>query len=255
MSESEGYKKNYQARYDECSLFGFLTPAAAMRYLQDIAVLHYNSARLGEGGDWIARRTIIDFHQAIPAYSNLELRTFVGGTSKVTSQRNYEMRMENGGPAITGRTTWVYLGPNGRPARIPASFPAHFRPHGPIPMAEDPAWPAWPDRAPAVMRQKVRFSDLDILAHMNNTAYIDLLDNAGWEAQAAGLTESDRLVPLHYDIEYLESAQLGQELEVQTWLETLPDGNFERLQKVSREGRQIARALSRWQVLTGNIWS
>lgn len=248
MSQSATYKKFYQARYDECSLFGFLTPAATVRYLQDIAVLHYNSANLDEGGNWIARRTIVDFHQAIPAYSNLELNTFVGGSSKVTSQRNYELRLENGGPVVTGRTTWVYLGPNGRPARIPASFIAYFWPDGPVPIAEDPDWPAWPDHPATISRQQVRFSDLDILAHMNNAAYVDLLDNAGWDAQVeAGLLPSGRLLPLHYDIEYLESVQLGQELEVQTWLETLHSGEVERLQQVNREGRLIARARSRWQ--------
>ncbi len=247
MSQSSGYKKFYQARYDECSLFGFLTPAATVRYLQDIAVLHYNSANLDEGGHWIARRTIIDFHQPIPAYSNLELQTFVGGTSKVTSQRNYKLRLENGEPVVTGRTTWVYLGSNGRPARIPPSFVAYFWPDGPAPMAYDPDWPGWPDCPAAISRQKVRFSDLDILAHMNNAAYVDLLDNAGWETQAEdALPTSGQLMPLHYDIEYLESAQLGQDLEVQTWLEPLPGGECDRLQQVNREGRLIARARSRW---------
>ena len=81
------FTKTYQVRYDECNLYGFLTPAAAARYLQDIAVLHYNSANLNDNGNWIARRTVIDFHTAIPAYTSLTLKTFVGGVSKVTSQR------------------------------------------------------------------------------------------------------------------------------------------------------------------------
>jgi acyl-CoA thioesterase FadM len=250
MPDTASYMKAYQVRYDECNLFGCLTPAAAVRYLQDIAVLHYNSANLTEGGNWIARRTIIDFLQPVPAYANLELRTFVGGASKVTSQRHYELKLEQGEPVLTGRTTWVYLGQNGRPARIPASFLAYFWPQGPLPLAEDPAWPAWPTHDPAVSRQKVRFSDLDILAHMNNTAYLDLLDNAGWEAQAAALPETGQLLPLHYDIEYLESARWGQELEVRTWLESFPNGEFERLQQVSAEGRPLARARSRWSVVS-----
>ena len=245
------YTKNYQVRYDECSLYGFLTPAAAVRYLQDIAVLHYNSANLNDNGNWIARRTVLDFHASVPAYANLTLKTFVGGVSKVTSQRKYELRLETGEPAVTGYTVWVYLGPNGRPARFPANFVDFFWPGGPTPIVEGPDWPDWPDRPPAIYQHKVSFSDLDIQAHMNNAAYLDLLDNAGWEAQTAAqapsLPGNKALFPLHYDLEYLNYALFGHELEVHTWLETLPNGDFERLQQINREGRPIARARSRWQ--------
>lgn len=244
---SVSYTTNYQVRYDECNLYGFLTPAAAARYLQDIAVRHYASVRLNDDGAWIARRTALDFHATVPAYTNLNLRTFVGGVSKVTSQRMYELRLESGEPAVTGYTIWVYLGPNGRPSRFPANFLTRFWPGGPTPIPDAPEWPAWPDRSPAIFRHKVHFSDLDIQAHMNNAAYLDLLDNAGWEAQAPDLPETGALFPLHYDLEYLDYALLGQELEVQTWLETLPNGDFDRLQHLSRDGRPIARARSQWQ--------
>lgn len=247
MTSSVTYQKTYQVRYDECNMFGYLTPAAAVRYLQDIAVLHYNTSKLDEGGNWIARRTVIDFHRPVPAYANLQLRTYVGGTTKVTSQRNYQLRLESGEPALTGRTTWVYLGSNGRPSRMPASFSTYFTPDGVPPMVEDPAWTTLPNREPAIIRQKVRFTDLDILAHMNNAAYVDLLDNAGWEAQSEIEPGSGRLLPLHYDIEYRESARLGQELEVQTWIEALPGGEVERQQQVNFESRLIARAQSRWR--------
>lgn len=158
----------------------------------------------------------------------------------------YELRLESGGPAVTGYTVWVYLGPNGRPARIPASFMEWFWPSGPTPMPEGAEWPAWPDRSPALYRHRVSFSDLDIQAHMNNAAYLDLLDNAGWEAQNDSQSQTGVLTPLHYDLEYLDYALLGQELEVQTWLESQPNGDVERLQQITRDGRPVARAHSRW---------
>jgi acyl-CoA thioesterase FadM len=239
--------RSYQVRYDECNFFGFLTPAATVRFLQDIAVRHYSSANLNNGGDWITRRTVLDFHSSIPAYASLDLETFVGGTSKVTSQRKYELRQENGTPVVTGYTLWVYLGANGRPTRVPANFLEYFWPGGTTPMPEGAEWPAWPERPPALYRHRVHFSDLDIQAHMNNAAYLDLLDNAGWEAEPAGAPEGKVLIPLHYDLEYLDYALLGHELEVQTWLEPWPDGTFERLQQISREGRPVAKARSQWE--------
>src|SRR5205814_1190603 len=95
-------------------------------------------------------------------------------------------------------------------------------------------------------------SDLDLMLHMNNAAYVELLDNAGWESLAgvglppdAGLGHPE---PLFYDIEYQASAQAGELVEVQSWFAPVSGQatDFERLQLVKGSGRTLAQARSRW---------
>ncbi len=249
----------YEVRYDECNLYGFVPPAAALNYLQDIAGLDASAGNLlEESGTWVARRTVLEFKATIPARARLEVETYPLGFSKVTAWRGYTVRLLNPAdgtksePVLKGRTLWVYLDQRGRPARMPPGYMAVWLPDGPVAMPEETPWPPLPPTPPFITTAPVRFSDLDILAHVNNAAYVRLMDDAAWEAFAAKdlLPDSGRgyPVPQFYDIEYLESARAGDSLEIQSWLQSAPAEaeNYERWQQVYRAGRLIVRAHSRW---------
>jgi acyl-CoA thioesterase FadM len=154
---------------------------------------------------------------------------------------------------VIARTLWVFLNERGRPARIPATYQQFWELSGGSPLQEEAEWPAYPAREPFTTNAPVRFSDLDVMSHMNNTAYVELLDNAGWEAFASiGLLPDSGLgypAPLYYDIEYLESAKAGETLQVHSWFEPVAGapGQWERLQRVERGGTALVRARSRWQ--------
>lgn len=247
------FKRTYEVRFDECNLYGFVTPASALRYLQDIAGWHAYHISAGEPGIWVARRTILEFIAPIPARSVLEIETYSLGFTKVTGQRGYDVRLPNGDLALKGRTLWVYLDARGRPARVPASYQEIARLTG-IPQDEAPL-PPDPPRTPFVSSAPVRFSDLDVMSHMNNAAYVELFDNVAWEAFAGiGLLPDNgtgQLFPLHYDIEYQASAQAGDLMTVRSWFEkgavNGPNFEFEQVQRVFRDNTTLARSRSRWR--------
>lgn len=253
---------SYEVRFDECNIYGFMTPAAALGYLQDIAERDAASGNLlDDNGYWIARRTTADFLAPVPVRANLEAETFAAGFTKVTAHRNYELRIITGqepagtrpDPVLKAKTIWVYLDGRGRPARLSPIWQEVWLPDGPLPMPEEVPWPAFPERPAFKVKTPVRFSDLDVLEHMNNAAYVKLLDDAAWEAFASleilPDTRDGRLLPLHYDIEYLESAKAGDELEVDSWFQPVSGeaAQFECYQRIRREGRLLVRARSRWR--------
>ncbi len=259
---------NYEVRYDDCNLYGLLTPAAALCFMQDIAERDAKDGQLiAAGGNWIARRTVAEFRQPVEVRATLETETFPGAFSKVTAMRNYEIRDisnfregdKRPDPAIKARTLWVYLDERGKPARIPAVFQEVWLPNGPVSAQEEAAWPDFPETPDYITSGQVRFSDLDVLGHMNNTAYVQMMDNAGWEAlNAVGLLpdpDSGQLLPQNYDIEYHESAKAGETLQVHSWFQPILDdgpGRFERLQQVRRDDRLLLRARSVWQWQSAN---
>jgi acyl-CoA thioester hydrolase len=253
------YRHTYEVRFDEVNLYGFVTPASALRYLQDIAVRHANIISQGEPGTWVARRTILEFLKPIQTRSALQIETFSLGFTKVKGLRGYEVRLlaEDGSfepePVLKGRTVWVYLDERGRPARVPPSYQKLGQLTGPP--QEDPALPPDPVRAPYVTSLAVRFSHLDVLGHVNNAAYVELLDNVAWDilGTVGILPEGNSYpAPLSYDIEYHASAKAGETIEIQTWFEAeaAPGQDnrlkFERIQRISRDGTLIVRARSSW---------
>src|SRR5438270_196054 len=92
-----------------------------------------------------------------------------------------------------------------------------------LPRPEQP-FPAFPDRLPVATSTVVRFSEIDLMQHMNNASAVEMLDNASWDALARNkITPAmARFTIRDYDIEYADSPRFGEHLEVQSWFEPLP---------------------------------
>ncbi len=258
------FEQTYRVRYDECNLYGLVTPVAVLRYLQDIAALDAVQSALIGTGDWVARRTIIEFHAPIPARAQLRLQTYPLGFTKVTAWRGYDVLTEGEAGkaaqlAVKARTLWVYLDVRGRPTRIPPELLAIWVPPGTtltLP-PDEAAWPTFPAQPQFETTAAVRFSDLDVMGHMNNAAYVELFDNAAWDvfAQNGLLPQQAHSypLPLYYDIEYAASARPGDILQIHSWFEpaasVVPQAGqiFERLQRVHTNDTVLVRARSRWQ--------
>ncbi len=253
------FRQKYNVRFDEVDVFGFVTPAALLRYLQDIAGLDASEVEIIEGGVWVARRTVLEFNAPILPRASLEIETYPLGFTKVTAQRGYSVWPagavgQAAAPLVKARTLWVFLDGRGRPQRLPANYYRFWTDTEPRSPQEEAAWPGYPERPAISTTAAVRFSDLDVMQHMNNAAYVELLDNAGWESfKQLDITPDNAQgnpVPLHYDIEYLTSAKAGDLLKVNTWFSPLPgpeNNCFERLQQIQRDNTNIIRARSRWQ--------
>ena len=80
----------HTVRYDECNCDGVLTPAAFLRYMQDIAARDAEDARLEGDGYWVIKRTMISFASPVPIHAKLKLKTYGIGFTRITAQRGYE---------------------------------------------------------------------------------------------------------------------------------------------------------------------
>jgi len=219
--------------YDECNCFGLLTPAAFLRLLQDISAHDILlDTKLEYDGSLVIRRSIVNFKAPVKKFTRLELKTFGTGFGRVSSQRGYEVRL------------------HGRPQRVPEKMVEIWRPDVPEPSQAEMPMPAFPESEPATFTFHVGFSDIDLEMHMNNAAIVEKLDNAAWDVYAAeGVTlATARMDALTYDIEYMASPRLGDRLEIHTWFSPAPapGQEFGRFQQITRAGKVMARAHSRW---------
>jgi acyl-CoA thioesterase FadM len=244
---------NHTVRYDECNCDGTLTPAAFLRYMQDIAAQDAEDAQLYGNGYWVIKRTVMSFATPIALHTRLELKTFGIGFSRITAQRGYEAHhalAPQDEPLASARTLWVYIDSNGRPARLPERTAQIWLPGGALPPKPEQPFPAFPERMPITTSSVVHFSEIDLMQHLNNASAVEILDNAGWEALAGSevTPAGARFAILHYDIEYADGPRFGERLEVQSWFEPFPTPGqeFTRFQYIISEGKTMVRACSRW---------
>ena len=180
---------------------------ATTRYLQDLSADDTADAALEEAEAWVVRKTVIEVRK-VPRYLEaLELATWCAGIGSHYAERRISIVGERGG-AVEAATTWVHVDPRrGRPARVPAGFEDLYgeasggrritaRLTHPDPPAAGVERSPWPLRA----------TDFDVLAHVNNAAY--------WEAVEESLLDrGERRGPVRAELEHRRAVEPGAVVE------------------------------------------
>ena len=165
------YEGARRVRLADVSPAGRLRLDAAARFLQDLSADDTADAALEDAEAWVVRKTVIEV-AAFPRYLEpLALATWCSGTGSHWAERRIAIVGERGG-AIEAATTWVHIDlDSGRPTRIPAGFDDLYgEAHGgrKVKARLDHADP--PDDAIADFDWPLRFTDFDVLGHVNNAA-------------------------------------------------------------------------------------
>ena len=236
----------YRVRFDECGPDGVARTSTLLRYAQDVAWIH--SERLGFDRDWYTARGLawvvrtVELVLLLPVTLNatVAVSTRVVGVRRVWARRRTEIRLPDNSLAMWGHTDWVIIDARGLPVRIPSEIstatdmPADGFEPGRVRLPAPP-----PDAA--VTRVDVRPQDLDPMAHVNNAAYVDYLEDA---LLAAGGDAADVVArPARtIRIEYLLPAPPRATLTAAVWrdaVEGLPGWAW---RLTDAEGSDIARA-------------
>jgi acyl-ACP thioesterase len=186
---------------------GRLRLDAATRYLQDLSTDDTNDAALEDAQAWVVRKTVLEVH-AFPRYlERLDLATWCSGTGSHLAERRISMVGDAGGRLETA-TTWVHVDvASGRPKRVPEAF--HDLYGATAAGRRVKARLLHPDPSPGteVLPWRLRFTDFDVLAHVNNAAY--------WEPVEEALAARSALrAPLHAEVEHRTAVERGAEVEV-----------------------------------------
>jgi acyl-CoA thioesterase FadM len=244
---------NHTVRYDECNCDGVLTPVAFLRSMQDIASRDAEDSQLVGEGYWVIKRTKMSFATSIPLHASLELKTFGIGFSRITAMRGYVARKAHAPyaePLASAQTLWVYVNSNGRPMRLPERTAEIWMPDGVLAPPPDQPFPAFPEHVPISTPAVVKYSEIDLMQHLNNASVVEILDNASWEALTSNqITPANaRFTIRDYDIEYGDSPRFGEHLEIENWFEPFPapGHEFTRFQRMTRGGKTMVRACSHW---------
>ena len=168
-----------RVRLADVSPGGRLRLDAAARFLQDLSADDTADAALPDAEAWVVRKTVIEV-TAFPRYLEpLALATWCSGTGSHWAERRISIVGERGG-AIEAATTWVHIDlDSGPPARIPpASTTLYGEAHGGRRVKARLDHPDPPDGELDGFAWPLRFTDFDVLGHVNNAACWQIVEEA-----------------------------------------------------------------------------
>ena len=211
-------------RFDEADADGWLRPSGLLRYAQDMAWRHSTEAGFGRewyderGMSWLVRNVKVSLRAPVTYGDVLAVSTEVIGWRHVWARRHTEIRRvgsedgpEREGLMATVDTDWVLLTTEGRPAKVPAEIADHFSP-GTM-FARDKVSLPEPTVEPTTLSTRVRPLDVDPMRHMNNAAYVDMIDDG------LGRLPTDQRLdrPDCYRVGYVLPTLPGTPIEIAVW--------------------------------------
>jgi len=145
---------------------------ALVRYAQDIARDDTADSGLGDPMNWVVRRTMIEVEVEPTFQEWVELNTWCSGYGGRWAERRTEIRGEQGS-VVEAVTLWVRVdGQTGRPVRLSDDF---FDLYGEAcdgrKVSARTSLPSRPPEGASSRRWELRFTDLDVLGHVNNAAH------------------------------------------------------------------------------------
>jgi acyl-ACP thioesterase len=206
------------ARFGDLSPGGRLRLDAVARYLQDVSSDDTTDSGLDDDLAWVVRRLVIEVHENARFREDLEMTTWCSGTGSRWAERRVSIEGDRGARIEAG-ILWVHVDfDTGQPKKLADDFfdlygeSAAGRRVG-VRLQHAPKVPAEASRR----QWPHRFTDFDMLNHVNNTAY--------WAAVEEALSSRGGLrPPYRAEIEYRTAIERDDVVELVT--DDRPDGSL-----------------------------
>lgn len=233
------YTLTHTVSISDCDARAHWRPSSILIVMQELAEVHaaslgFSRAMLIENGMvWVLYRQRIMMH-SYPTYGDvLRITTWPGAIEGPIFPRHFRIEREDGTLIGEASSSWILMDINTRRPMRPSALPGTV-----VPNEERPAPMPLPgmlriQEATPVLDRSVRYSDVDVNGHMNNTRYVDWI---------CDMMDYDQLVSrglAEWQINYISEAKPGEAVQLLTQV----DGDATLVQgKRAEDGRTIFEA-------------
>jgi acyl-CoA thioesterase FadM len=232
------YRTSFGVRSYEIGRLGFISTGTLLRYLEHIATEASAAAGFPRSwydehdSAWVVRQMTFEVERPIILTDELAFDTWPSQYVRIQAYREYLVTSQSTEhPLARARAHWVYVGrQRGLPIRLPADIPEHaVADPQTVNFSALPVITAPGDTLPSFQQSlTARAYEADIMGHINNTIYMDWLEEAVQSALTqlpAGLLgqppESGGLLRAFLQrgvIDYMKASLPGDQLAVITTL-------------------------------------
>ena len=217
-------------------------------FMQETAWHHADHLKVGyldlaeNNSFWALSRLFIQMDEYPRWGDKIRIKTWLAGMGRLFALRNFSIINPKGEIIGTARSAWLVLDlKSRRPQRVEPLFKRI------LPLLDRPAEAEEPEKIPDSVHPreenlfKVRYSDIDMHHHVNNTKYIEwVLDRYPYEMNQTHHIHT-------FEINFLAESSHGDEISVHT--EPFGDSPPAFLHSVFRkgDGRELCRARVSWK--------
>jgi acyl-CoA thioesterase FadM len=208
-----------RVRFEESTPRETVRTAIYLAWAADVAWQH--SSLLGFDRDWYSDRGLfwlvravrLDVLAPIRTYDSVNVSTQVLGFRRIAARRRIEVRDLSGGLLASLEIDWVMTNERGLPTRVPDEM-LHFA--ADLGATFELLKICLPDTPPEASETEIRVRrrDLDPLDHVNNSVYIDYLEETLYAAGQADLLAT---TPRRYEVDFLAAAGPGDAVIGRAW--------------------------------------
>ena len=199
-----------RVRLGDATPNGRLRLDSLARYLQDVSNDDTRDANWSDPHWWVVRRTVIDVHRFPKYLEEIDLTTWCGGLGSRWAERRTQLTSLDGEVLADAAALWVHVDSETlQPSRVPEDVVTTL----------DASAGGREVGAKLLLKSKLfalnakvsqepwplRFSDFDVVKHMNNAAYWEMIEEH--LAQHSELRE-----PLRAIVEHIVQVEHGQDL-------------------------------------------
>lgn len=248
MSENPQYQQKFRIHTYEVDLTGRVSVISLQKYMQEAAVEHAIRLKASmyelypKNLTWVLYQMFIRVYFYPRLHEEITVHTWPSGRNRFFAYRDFEIRDANENVVAHGISTWSMIQlTTKRPVPLP-EFILQI-PYTPRRVLEKEFQKihALKDAAPQ-KRFFVRLSDLDMNKHVNNTAYLD------WCLEAIPVQFWDEHILTELEIHFRSESLYGDVIQsscLQQDSQALT--HFHHGLVRESDGRELARALSRWK--------
>ena len=199
------YETGRSVRVADAAPDGRLRLDAVARFVQDIGNEDVADAGHDVTVPWVVRRSEVRIDGWPQLGERLAVATWCGGTGSRWAERRVSFSSPSG--TVDVATLVVHLDSAGRPAKLPAWFHATYEEAAVGRTLTTRLTLPAPPAGAVTRRWPVRFSDLDVMGHVNNAVTWEAVEDECWHLG---------LQPRSVTVEWSGSLEAGDDIELRS---------------------------------------
>lgn len=217
----EKYVKEYNLRTYECDKNGYLRIVTLFNILQDMADSHASDLGLGmeyclsKGFAWVGANYHIKINRLPKIHEDIKIITWPSEEKKIGAIRDFAIYDSQNNLIICATSQWVLIDfARKRPIALKDNLPQYTVINERSLVSEFSKLPAL-ERVDFEKSFSVRFDDIDINMHVNNSLY------SLWAIESLDYSFRDEYLPSEIEISFKKEGHLGEDVGITTQLDGL----------------------------------
>lgn len=239
----EKYVKEYNLRTYECDKNGYLRIVTLFNILQDMADSHAADLGLGmefclsNGLAWVGANYHIKINRMPKIHENIKIVTWPSEERKLGAIRDFMVFDENQKEIITATSQWILIDfVRKRPVALKDKLPQYKVVNEHSLVSDFEKLPE-PENIDFNKNFSVRFDDIDINMHVNNSLY------PLWATEGLPHEFRENNLPQEIEISFKKEGHLGEDIEVVSSLSS--NVSLHSIRALS-DNRELSRIRIKW---------